>query len=89
MYPALDLNEAANSKLSLQIPAGFAPEGATLEARIQYRSINQAQLNSSSGNFFTRAIGQPSTVPGPLPIMGASLGFAFSRRLRGRVRASA
>lgn len=78
----------ANSKLSLQIPANFAPAGATLEARIQYRSINEAQLNSSSGNFFTKAVPPPDTVPGPLPIMGAGLGFAFSRRLRGRIRAS-
>jgi len=78
----------ANSLLSLQIPAGVAPDGATLEARIQYRSINQAQLNSSGGNFFTAAR-IPSDVPGPLPILGAGIGLAYSRRLRSRVRASA
>ena len=79
----------ADSLLSLRIPAGVAPEGATLEARIQYRSINQAQLNSSADNFRTVALGQKDTVPGPLPIMGAGLGFAFSRRLRGRIQLSA
>lgn len=78
----------ANSLLSLQIPAGVAPDGATLEARIQYRSINQSQLNSSGGNFFTAAR-IPSDVPGPLPILGAGIGLAYSRRLRSRVRASA
>ena len=79
----------ANSLLSLRIPQGVAPAGATLEARIQYRSINGSQLNSSGGNYYTIAIEQPSTVPGPLPIMGAGLGFAFSRRLRCRIRAAA
>ena len=78
----------ANSKIWLQIPDGVAPDGATLEARIQYRSLNQAQLNSSGSNFLTRAFIPSSDVPGPLPIMGAGLGFAFSRRLRGRIRAS-
>lgn len=78
----------ANSKLSLRIPAGVAPAGATLEARIQYRSVNQAQLNSSGGNFLTTSAPPSDTVPGPLPLMGAGLGFAFSRRLRGRIRSS-
>lgn len=78
----------ANSKLSLQIPAGVAPAGATLEARIQYRSVNEAQLNSSGGNFLTASAPPSDTVPGPLPLMGAGLGFAFSRRLRGRIRSS-
>lgn len=78
----------ANSKLSLRIPAGVAPAGAKLEARIQYRSINEAQLNSSGGNFLTVSAPPSDTVPGPLPLMGAGLGFAFSRRLRGRIRSS-
>ena len=77
----------ANSKIWLQIPDGVAESGATLEARIQYRSVNQAQLNSSGSNFLTRAF-IPSEVPGPLPIVGAGVGLAFSRRLRGRIRAS-
>jgi hypothetical protein len=78
----------ANSRLSLRIPKDVAPDGATLEARIQYRSVNQAQLNSSGSNFLTAARIPSSDVPGPLPIMGAGLGFAFSRRLRGRIRAA-
>lgn len=77
----------ANSLASLTIPAGVAPNGATLEARIQYRSINEAQLNSSGSNIFTTAR-IPSDVPGPLPILGAGIGLAFSRRLRGRIRTS-
>ncbi|MFM7266056.1 MAG: hypothetical protein ACKOZW_10810 [Cyanobium sp.] len=81
----------ANSLLSLRIPDGVAPDGATLEARIQYRSVNQAQLNSSGSNFFTAAdipTPPPSDVPGPLPILGAGIGLAYSRRLRGRIRSS-
>jgi hypothetical protein len=77
-----------NSLMSLRIPDGVAPAGATLEARIQYRSINGSQLNSSGGNFFTKAVVPSPFVPGPLPIVGAGVGLAFSRRMRGRIRAS-
>jgi hypothetical protein len=91
LWAALDTNinqlNFSNSLLSLRIPDGVAPSGATLEARIQYRSVNEAQLNSSGSNFLTRAF-IPSEVPGPLPIVGAGVGLAFSRRLRGRIRAS-
>jgi hypothetical protein len=31
---------------------------------------------------------QPSTVPGPLPLLGAVAGFSFSRRLRKRIQAT-
>ena len=91
LWASLDTNinqlNFSNSLLSLRIPDGVAEGGATLEARIQYRSVNQAQLNSSGSNFLTRAF-IPSEVPGPLPIVGAGVGLAFSRRLRGRIRAS-
>lgn len=91
LWASLDTNinqlNFSNSLLSLRIPDGVATSGATLEARIQYRSVNQAQLNSSGSNFLTRAF-IPSEVPGPLPIVGAGVGLAFSRRLRGRIRAS-
>ena len=91
LWASLDTNinqlNFSNSLLSLRIPDGVAPSGATLEARIQYRSVNEAQLNSSGSNFLTRAF-IPSEVPGPLPIVGAGVGLAFSRRLRGRIRAS-
>lgn len=91
LWASLDTNinqlNFSNSLLSLRIPDGVAASGATLEARIQYRSVNQAQLNSSGSNFLTRAF-IPSEVPGPLPIVGAGVGLAFSRRLRGRIRAS-
>lgn len=79
----------ANSKLSLRIPAGVAEKGATLEARIQYSSgdaIDVSQLNSSGGNFFTIAV-KPE-VPTPLPLVGAGLALAYSRRLRSRMRVS-
>ncbi len=91
LWASLDTNinqlNFSNSLLSLRIPDGVAESGATLEARIQYRSVNEAQLNSSGSNFLTRAF-IPSEVPGPLPIVGAGVGLAFSRRLRGRIRAS-
>jgi hypothetical protein len=34
------------------------------------------------------SIVQPSTVPGPLPLLGAAAGFSWTRRLRQRIRAS-
>jgi hypothetical protein len=33
--------------------------------------------------------GAPASVPGPLPALGLSAAFAFSRKLRGRVKAAA
>jgi hypothetical protein len=91
-WAMLDTNisqlDFANSLMSLRIPDGVAPAGATLEARIQYRSVNGSQLNSSGGNFFTKAVVPSPFVPGPLPIVGAGVGLAFSRRMRGRIRAS-
>jgi hypothetical protein len=78
--------EFSNSKLSLRIPAGVAAPNATLEARIQYSSTNTSQLNSSGGNFYTIAIS--NDVPSPLPLLGAGLGLAYSRRMRSRIRAS-
>lgn len=77
----------ANSKLSLRIPAGVADPKATLEARIQYSSATSSQLNSSGDNFYTIAIS--NDVPTPLPLVGAGLSLAYSRRLRSRIRASA
>jgi hypothetical protein len=76
-----------NSTLSFVIPGGVADAGATIESRIQYRSINTSQLNSSSGNFLSTARG--TTVPGPLPILGSGVAFGLSRRLRRRIRLAA
>lgn len=77
----------ANSTLSFVIPGGVAAGGATLESRIQYRSINTSQLNSSSGNSMSTARG--TMVPGPLPILGSGVAFGLSRRIRRRIRLAA
>lgn len=79
-----------DSLMSLTIPAGVAPDGATLEARIQYSSPLESNLNSSGNNLKTTAkiTPPPSDVPGPLPILGAGIGLAYSRRLRSRVSAT-
>lgn len=78
----------ADSLMSLRIPAGVAPDGGTLEARIQYSSPLESNLNSSGSNLKTTARVPSTDVPGPLPILGAGIGLAYSRRMRGRIRAS-
>lgn len=78
----------ADSFMSLRIPAGVAPDLGTLEARIQYSSPLESNLNSSGNNLKTTAKVPSTDVPGPLPILGAGIGLACSRRMRGRIRAS-
>ena len=43
----------------------------------------------SSGLTMKAREGAPASVPGPLPALGLSAAFAFSRKLRGRVKAAA
>lgn len=76
----------ANSTISYVIPAGVASPGATIEARIEYLSINGAQQNASGTNSVSTAVS--TAVPGPLPLFGAGAAFAASRQLRRRVRAA-
>lgn len=75
------------STLSFVIPGGVADPGATIESRIQYRSINGSQLNSSSGNSLSTA--RDTRVPGPLPVLGGGVALGFSRRLRRRIQLAA
>lgn len=77
----------ANSSISYVIPAGAASVGSTIQATIEYRSGNQAQLNSANTTSLSTAVPN-NTVPGPLPLFGVGAAFAASRKLRQRVRAA-
>jgi hypothetical protein len=81
----------ANSKISFIIPAGVAPAGGTISARIQYRDLANTQLNTSNGAFLGTATnngGGGAGVPGPLPLLGAGAAFGFSRSMRRRIAQS-
>jgi hypothetical protein len=82
-----------NSTISFTIPGGQVPAGAVLQARLQVRDEDDTQLNTSTGNFSTTAIDSPpdppESVPGPVPVVGACVAFAMSRRLRRRIAHSA
>ena len=49
---------------------------------VAYPTINETLPYGFIGPNFA------SSVPGPLPLLGAASGFAWSRRLRSRVRSS-
>jgi hypothetical protein len=61
--------------------------GSTINARIEYRSSNQAQLNSSTTNSGCTAV-STAVVPSPLPLFGAAAAYTTSRHLRRRLRAA-
>ena len=77
----------SNSSISYVIPADAAGIGSSIEARIEYRSVNAAQQNASTTNSISTAVSL-NTVPGPLPLAGAGVAFATSRQLRRRLRAA-
>jgi hypothetical protein len=52
-------------------------------------SVTQGSVNSFQNSFTqVEGPGDPETVPGPLPLLGAGAAFGFSRRLRTRVLAA-
>lgn len=72
-------------------PSALTAIGNTM--RFAYTSVSAAGGNQGNGNFldavkFGVGVGETPAVPGPLPLFGASTAFAFSRRLRRRIRQS-
>lgn len=69
------------------VPIRFGSTGSP--GTISFSALNFVAINQTVGNgsgFITfDFIPDTSGVPGPLPILGASTAFAFSRRLRRRV----
>jgi hypothetical protein len=59
---------------------------STVYVQDSYMFNGTTQLNSISNNFKVTA--PASTVPGPLPILGAGASFAFSRKLRRRIKSA-
>lgn len=59
---------------------------STVYIQDSYMFNGGTQLNSISNNFKVTA--PASTVPGPLPILGAGASFAFSRKLRRRIKSA-
>jgi hypothetical protein len=80
------LNFSQNT-ISFQIPAGIAL-GSSLIVDIQYADALENNINTSVADFTTTAA-TSSSVPGPLPLLGAGAAFGFSRTLRKRIKASA
>jgi hypothetical protein len=59
----------------------------TTRVRDDY-SVTMGSINSFQNSFTQFQPGDPETVPGPLPLLGAGAAFGFSRRLRARVLAA-
>ena len=84
--PLSSLDFSQNT-ISFDLPPGIAPIGATISARIQYSDSTGANINSSNNSFLTTSA-DPSSVPGPLPLLGAGAAFGFSRTLRKRIKSA-
>ena len=53
-----------------------------------FAPFESGESRTANVNFFTATPVSPSSVPGPLPLLGAASAFACSRKLRQRIRAS-
>jgi hypothetical protein len=70
---------------SSSIPVAYATTGYTGTLTFNAESIIQGGVATSSiGSFGVTANG-PSSVPGPIPLLGAASAFAWSRNLRKRM----
>lgn len=67
--------------------AGFSNQGFTQTFSFNF-AANPDSLTSVGGAFTANA-SAPATVPGPVPLLGATAAFAFSRKLRSRIRLAA
>jgi hypothetical protein len=70
-----------------QITDVFDPGLKTISVRDEYL-VTVGSINSFQNSFTQLRGGDPETVPGPLPLLGAGAAFGFSRRLRARVLAA-
>jgi hypothetical protein len=67
--------------------AGFATQ--TFNQTFNFDFANNPDSLTSVGGSFTANAPAPATVPGPVPLLGATAAFAFSRKLRSRIRLAA
>jgi len=68
------------------VPAGpsiFNPNTTSIAVTDSWVSASNTGRISSISNVFTQ---QQTTVPGPLPLLGAGAAFGFSRRIRSRIK---
>jgi hypothetical protein len=69
---------------SPQTPTGISL-GSKLSVDIQYSDSLENNINTSANDFESTS---GVSVPGPLPLFGAGTAFAFSRRLRKRIKSA-
>jgi len=70
--------------ISPQTPTGISL-GSKLSVDIQYSDSLENNINTSVNDFDSTS---GVSVPGPLPLFGAGTAFAFSRRLRKRIKSA-
>jgi hypothetical protein len=92
-----DLQNAAYMTSVLDLPSGWSYSVAQLTQEFQNISMGNAFLiQDALGNSYMQLVPGvssypvtiPYNVPGPLPILGVGAAFAFSRRLRARIKKS-
>jgi hypothetical protein len=83
------LSYFVNNAVTLQALSEFAPVVTGLGAGELSDASTYTLSSTLTDTFLTfdYTVGpEPSTVPGPLPIIGAASAFGFSRRLRSRIK---
>jgi hypothetical protein len=75
------------NSLTLQAIAEFAPTITGTPGAFKTTDNSTFALSTDTFLTFDYTVGpEPSTVPSPLPIIGAASAFGFSRRLRSRIK---
>ena len=84
------LSYFSNNALTLQALAEFAPAISGTAGAMETADASTFALSPTLAETFLTfdyTVGpEPSTVPGPLPIIGAASAFGFSRRMRRRIK---
>jgi hypothetical protein len=74
-------------EMDADVTAQFDSDLKMINVKNEYL-VTTGSINSFQNSFTQVPGGDPETVPGPLPLLGAGAAFGFSRRLRTRVLAA-
>ena len=86
--PSPNPNGAINAFSTAGSPSTFTA-GTITSAFTNTFNVSSQGFTSFDNSLTQKAPTPPSSVPGPLPILGAGAAFGFSRRIRSRIKAAA
>jgi hypothetical protein len=86
--PSPNPNGAVNAFSTVGSPSTFT-NGTITSAFTNTFNVSSQGFTTFDNSLTQKVPTPPSSVPGPLPILGAGAAFGFSRRIRSRIKAAA